>query len=83
MEEENETYFLEESLFRIGRLLGLCFGQAGAKIIGLNISTADSGVDFNPKLHGEFVEGIYGYCNIRNFTDVCVALQSKIMLFVN
>ena len=47
--ENNEAQFLEDSLFKIGRLLGLCFGEAGAKIIGANISNIKgAGGDFNP-----------------------------------
>jgi hypothetical protein len=80
----NETYYLEQSLFTIGKLLGLCYGEAGAKIIGLNISTAETGGDFNPNLHGQYVNGaIYGFCNIRHFQELCIALKTDMIQCVN
>jgi len=62
----------------------LCYGEAGAKIIGLNISTADTGGDFNPGLHGQYVKNaIYGFCNIRNFQSLCIVLEKDIIQLVN
>ena len=49
---DSETAFLESSLFTIGRLLGLCFGEAGARIIGNNIASSEIGSDFNPLING-------------------------------
>ena len=82
-EAENETFFLEKSLFKIGKLLGLCYGQAGAKMIGINISTADSGGDFNPKLQGELIFGVYSFCKIANYKILCTLLEEKMMTYVN
>lgn len=73
---------MEESFNMIGQLLSLCFGQAGAKIIGGNIDTEGSG-DFNPLVPGEKILGIYGFCNILNFTDSIEVLNTEVMVFVN
>jgi hypothetical protein len=60
-ETQNETAFLEASLFTIGRLLGLCFGEAGARIIGNNIASSEIGGDFNPLIAGSKELAIFGF----------------------
>ena len=40
-----------------------------------------SGVDID--IPGEKVVGIYGFWDIRNFTDATEVLQQKVMTFVN
>ncbi len=32
---------------------------------------------------GRRILGIFGFCDIRNFTDVTEVLEEKVMLFVN
>merc|ERR1719456_2168365 len=32
---------------------------------------------------GRKVEGVFGFCSIRNFTDTTEVLQDKVMVFVN
>lgn len=81
--EENETAFLEASLFTIGRLLGLCFGEAGARIIGNNIASSEIGSDFNPLIPGSKELAIFGFCDIRGFADATEALEEEVMQFVN
>lgn len=82
-EQENETVFLEASLFTIGRLLGLCFGEAGARIIGNNIASSEIGSDFNPLIAGSKELAIFGFCDIRGFADATEALEEEVMKFVN
>lgn len=65
---------------KIGHLLALGFGEAGSKIIASNIS---QGGDINPMMAGQRVYAIFGFCDIRNFTDSTEILQTKVMLFVN
>lgn len=60
-DHENETVFLENSLFTIGRLLGLCFGEAGARIIGNNIASSEIGSDFNPLIPGSKEMAVFGF----------------------
>jgi len=81
--DENETAFLEASLFTIGRLLGLCFGEAGARIIGNNIASSEIGSDFNPLIAGSKELAIFGFCDIRGFADATEALEEEVMRFVN
>ena len=42
------------------------FGEAGSQIIASNIG---SGGDLNPIMPGQKVNAIFGFCDIRNFTD--------------
>lgn len=56
------------------------FGDAGSAIIGTNM--AKSG-DVDPMLPGKRKWAIYGFCDIRNFTDATEVLQKDVMLFVN
>ena len=82
-EIKNESAFLEASLFTIGRLLGLCFGEAGARIIGNNIASSEIGSDFNPLIPGSKELAIFGFCDIRGFADATEALEEEVMQFVN
>ena len=41
------------------------------------------GGDVNPLLPGNKVIGIFGFCDIRRFTDATEVLQEGVMLFVN
>jgi len=67
-----ETRILEASLAKICSLLAVGFGDAGAEVIGDNIK---SGGDLNPMIPGHKVIGIYGFCDIRQFTDATEVLQ--------
>jgi hypothetical protein len=49
-------------LNKIGRLLGLCFGEAGAEIIASNINEGED--DFNPLIPGNKNINIFGFCDI-------------------
>ena len=71
---------LEQTLIKIGGLLALGFGEAGSSIIAKNMS---GGEDINPMLAGQKVICIFGFCDIRNFTDATEELQEGVMLFVN
>lgn len=61
-------------------LLAVGFGDAGAEVIANNIK---SGGDLNPMIPGNKVVAIFGFCDIRNFTDTTEVLQEDIMEFVN
>ena len=71
---------LEKAIVKIGHLLALGFGEAGSKIIASNIG---SGGDLNPMMPGQRVFAIFGFCDIRNFTDSTEVLQTQVMMFVN
>jgi len=78
--QQKETALLENAITKIGTLLALGFGDAGAGIIAQNIAHAG---DVNPMLSGEKIMAIFGFCDIRNFTDATEVLQEDVMVFVN
>ena len=68
-----ETRILEQILGKIGALLALGFGQAGSEIIARNMKAHSSG-DVDPMLPGEKMICIFGFCDIRKFTDATEVL---------
>jgi len=77
---ENETVEIENAIVKIGGLLALGFGEAGSTIVASNM--AHSG-DIDPMLPGKRKAAIFGFCDIRNFTDATEVLQEEVMIFVN
>ena len=75
-----ETTEIEQTLIKIGGLLALGFGEAGSQIITKNIN---EGSDINPMLPGQKVIAIFGFCDIRNFTDATEILLESVTVFVN
>ena len=75
-----ETVAIENAIIKIGTLLALGFGDAGSEIIAQNVS---QGGDVDPMLPGVKQYGIFGFCDIRNFTDSTEVLQEDVMMFVN
>ena len=65
---------------KIGALLALGFGEAGSKIIADNM--ARSG-DVDPMIPGQKINAIFGFCDIRRFTDTTEVLKEGVMLFTN
>lgn len=76
-----ETKILENAIIKLGKLLALGFGEAGSEIIGKNMD--DDSATVNAMIPGNKVEAVFGFCNIRNFTDTTEVLQDKVMVFVN
>lgn len=62
---------IENAIIKIGTLLALGFGDAGSEIIVSNM--ARSG-DVDPMIAGKKKWAIYGFCDIRNFTDATEVL---------
>ena len=60
--------------------MSLGFGSAGSEII---TNALISEGDLNPMLPGKKKYAIFGFCDIRNFTDVTEVLTKDILLFVN
>ncbi|KAK9833593.1 hypothetical protein WJX84_006069 [Apatococcus fuscideae] len=75
-----ETRLLENSINKICSLLAIGFGDAGGQVIAKNMR---SGGAIEPMIPGERVHAIFGFCDIRNFTDTTEVLQEGVMEFVN
>ena len=71
---------IESAISKIGVLLGLGFGEAGAEIIGQNMVRVG---DMELMMAGKKQYAIFGFCDIRNFTDATEVLQEEVMVFVN
>eukprot|EP00386_Alphamonas_edax_P009943 GDKI01032478.1.p1 GENE.GDKI01032478.1~~GDKI01032478.1.p1 ORF type:complete len:848 (-),score=288.72 GDKI01032478.1:159-2702(-) len=76
-----ETSVLENTILKIGGLLQVGFGEAGAEIIGNNMSSGDG--ELNIMIPGKKITAIFGFIDIRRFTDATEALQEDVMVFVN
>ena len=61
-----ETIIIANAIIKIGTLLALGYGDAGSEIIGSNMA---KGGDVDPMIPGKKKCAIYGFCDIRNFTD--------------
>lgn len=79
-EEQLETRLLENSISKICGLLAVGFGEAGSAVIAENMKR---GGEINPMIPGKKVVAIFGFCDIRQFTDTTEVLQEGIMEFVN
>jgi hypothetical protein len=66
-----ETSILERLIMKTGALLAVGFGEAGSEIIANNMSR---GGTVDPMLPGKKIMAIFGFCNIRNFTDITEVL---------
>lgn len=75
-----ETRILEVAFTKVCSLLAVGFGDAGAEVIGNNMR---SGGDLNALVPGRRVAAIFGFCDIRQFTDATEVLQEDVMEFVN
>ncbi|KAA0164978.1 hypothetical protein FNF28_03602 [Cafeteria roenbergensis] len=76
-----ETAQLENAMIKIGGLLQVGFGEAGADIIAQNMGQGQG--KLNPLVPGKRVDAIFGFCDIRRFTDATECLQEDVMVFVN
>lgn len=62
-----ETTIVSNAIIKIGALLSIVFGSAGAEIIGKNIVQEG---DMNPMLEGKKKCAIFGFCDIRKFMEI-------------
>ena len=76
----SEMETIESCVARFGMLLQVGFGEAGMGIIASNMG---DGGKFNPVVEGVKVFAIFGFCDIRNFTDCCEVLEEETMIFTN
>jgi len=77
-----ETVILEKTIIKLGSLLALGFGEAGANIVSQNMKGSDtSGVD--AMTSGLRVDCILGNATISDFSTATEVLQEQVMQFVN
>mmetsp|Transcript_6077 Transcript_6077/g.13837 ORF Transcript_6077/g.13837 Transcript_6077/m.13837 type:complete len:844 (-) Transcript_6077:631-3162(-) len=79
---DSETRLVAQAILKLSAMLQVGFGEAGASIIQQNMADSDSD-HINPVIPGKRITGIFGFCDIRNFTDCTECLQQDVMVFVN
>mmetsp|Transcript_24618 Transcript_24618/g.57169 ORF Transcript_24618/g.57169 Transcript_24618/m.57169 type:complete len:975 (+) Transcript_24618:54-2978(+) len=77
-----ETVILEKTIIKLGSLLALGFGEAGANIISHNMKGSDS-AGVNAVVPGTRVDCVIGVCRVLDFSTATEVLQGRIMTFVN
>lgn len=83
-QEGMETTFLLQTIDKIGNLMRIGFGEAGAEIIAANLKdSSEDRLNIDAILRGRPIHSIFGFCDIRNFTDTTECLQEEVMTFVN
>lgn len=80
--EGMETTVLLTTITKIGALMRVGFGEAGASVIAKNLAES-SGGRLNLMGAGTMIRSIFGFCDVRQFTDTTECLQEEVMLFVN
>jgi class 3 adenylate cyclase len=78
-----ETTLLIRTISKIAGLMRVGFGEAGADIIGKSLNFADGNDTMNILGNGRKIHSIFGFCDVRQFTDTTECLQEEVMLFVN
>jgi len=68
-------------MVKIGGLLQVGFGEAGGEIISKNMRLGQGKLD--PLIKGTKIDAVFGFCDIRRFTDATECLQEDVMVFVN
>jgi hypothetical protein len=79
---ENEIEMIDDSLFKISKLLMLCYGEAGATVVSKMINSDSAQLNFQDE-RGSKVLAIFGFCDIRNFTDATEVFQESVISLVN
>eukprot|EP01047_Picozoa_sp_COSAG01_P052644 COSAG01_NODE_5554_length_4186_cov_32.462931_5_plen_180_part_00 len=80
-EADGDNQYLQTAIFKMGGLLQMVFGNAGADVIARNMTSGDA--KLNPMQAGKRVECIFGFCDIREFTATTEELKEDVMMFVN
>ena len=75
-----ETEYIEETIIKMAYLLALSFGEAGAKIIGQNLS---SNKELDPLMAGIKCMALFGFCDIHHFQEISIAIETWLMNYVN
>lgn len=75
-----EPAVLEKNIVKIGTLLAIGFGEAGSDIIASNMKKSGT---VDPMMEGMKIVAIFGFCDIRGFSEITEILKKGVMQFVN
>lgn len=79
-QEPLETAILEKTIIKLGSLLAVGLGEAGARIIRGHMRNRSS---LNAIFDGVRVECVVGVARVRHFSTATQVLQTSIMRFIN
>jgi class 3 adenylate cyclase len=80
---EGETRMIASALIKLSSMLQIAFGTAGASIIASNLDNSSQEQAIQPIVPGRRMMGIFGFCDVRNFTNATECLQEDIMVYIN
>mmetsp|Transcript_13451 Transcript_13451/g.21318 ORF Transcript_13451/g.21318 Transcript_13451/m.21318 type:complete len:489 (+) Transcript_13451:74-1540(+) len=72
---------IASALIKLSSMLQIGFGEAGASIIAMNLDNSTQVIQ--PIVPGRRIMGIFGFCDVRNFTNATECLQEDIMVYIN
>ena len=75
-----EVKAIMNAIIKISALLAMSVGEAGGEIIHKNLSSY-YGLHFHAK--GKKKKAIFGFCNIRNFEEINIALEEETIPLIN
>jgi len=75
-----ETKMVAKALVQLSEMLQIAFGEAGSHIISHNITSVDK---INALVPGKKVRAIFGFCDVRRFTDCTECFQAEVLVFMN
>jgi len=73
-----ETKYLETAINKIGVLLSVGLGEAGSELINCYLNKETDILNI-----ANSINALFGFCDIRNFTDATEVLQEEVLVFVN
>lgn len=76
-----KTRELQKTIFRIGNLLQMSFGQLGALIIREQVTAGDGNLEI--MIPGQKINAIFMICKINNFVDYTDVLKTNLTDFLN
>jgi class 3 adenylate cyclase len=79
-EEITEPRILQNLIVKISSLLAVGFGEAGTEII---CKVIEDPTIIDVMIPGQKCMAVFGFCDIRNFTDATEVLEADVMVFVN
>jgi class 3 adenylate cyclase len=84
-QQSMETEIIEDAIKKIGILVAVGLGDAGSSLIAsyLTAKSDEKGSSEVLLKNVQELEAIFGFCDIRNFTDATEILEKDVMVFVN
>lgn len=80
-EKSSDFVVIEQTLQNLGYLHVLGFGQAGNSLLSEVLWADEFDIDFISR--PAMIFGVFGFCDIRNFTDATEVLEEEVLEFVN